>query len=529
MSADEPASPKRPLAARPGLGPGAVVARRYELRHLINAGGQGAVYEVHDRHNGRTRAMKVLLGHHLRDEAIVKRFEREARLTAEIESDHLVEVLDAGVDELSGTPFLVMERLRGEDLGERVARRGGLPWKQVVVYLRQAALAIDKAHQHGIIHRDLKPENLFLGQRDDGTPRVRVFDFGIAKVLDGTSAVNTQLIGTPMYMAPEQLRSEAKLGPECDIFALGQIAFTLLVGRPYWDEEGKLPIHAFLVKLLLGPPESVCGRAARIGESVPPAFEVWMNKACAPVPSDRHRTAGDAIAALERVFDPLDLGDDATEIAPERVALPRPIATGPLPEPVAAPTPTGEVRRGTASVEDGGSTKDPVPAPNALRASSTTTTGLEAALTRTPQRSRPILWVGALLGALSLAAGAVHVSRFGRLSGGTELSGGAAQVPAATSVGNAGGVAGPLVTPAPFVVEARAVPSAEPTPAASSARSAKPEPSARTTPSGPRASPPASSNPIDPADARATPPASPPASPPPPSRAPAPGGDFTMN
>src|SRR5262249_30901389 len=153
-----------------------------------------------------------------------------------VESEYIVDVSDAGVDEATKMPFMVMELLRGEELGDLLERVGGLPPTDVVTYLQQVAMALDRTHAAGIVHRDLKPENLFLTHRDDGSPRIKILDFGVAKVVaeGATGAGATRSLGTPLYMPPEQFRTGAKLTPAADIYALGMMAYTLLVGKPYW-------------------------------------------------------------------------------------------------------------------------------------------------------------------------------------------------------------------------------------------------------------------------------------------------------
>src|SRR5205823_5924260 len=128
--------------------------------------------------------------------------------------------------------------LRGRDLAAEIEARSKLPPKEAVVLLSQAALALDKTHDAGIVHRDLKPENLFLTKRDDGTPRLKVLDFGIAKVVaqSAQTAKQTKSIGTPLYMSPEQIHGDAKIDARSDLYALAHIAYALLVGEPYWEE-----------------------------------------------------------------------------------------------------------------------------------------------------------------------------------------------------------------------------------------------------------------------------------------------------
>jgi eukaryotic-like serine/threonine-protein kinase len=145
-------------------------AGRYEIVRCLATGGMGAVYEVVDLETERHRALKVMLPHTVGSAEMRDRFRREARITAHVESEFIVDVFDAGVDDETAIPFLVMQLLRGEDLRDRVERAGRLPKEEVVICLAQTALALDKTHAAGIIHRDLKPENLFLTHREDGTP-----------------------------------------------------------------------------------------------------------------------------------------------------------------------------------------------------------------------------------------------------------------------------------------------------------------------------------------------------------------------
>src|SRR5207247_1885608 len=147
------------------------------------------------------------------------RFRREANLAAAVESDHVVAVLDAGVD-ASGAPFLVMELLRGEDLASVVAREGRLAASDVVGLVWQAGLALDRLHDAGIVHRDLKPQNLFLSHTDDGSPRLKVVDFGVAKI---GATHESGCYGTPLFMAPEQLSADS-VGRAADLYALAHVA-----------------------------------------------------------------------------------------------------------------------------------------------------------------------------------------------------------------------------------------------------------------------------------------------------------------
>src|SRR6185312_4556451 len=157
-SADEPGAP-HPADAR-DLAPGDAFGSGYQVVRRLKAGGMGAIYEVVHLVTRRRRALKVLLSSLVVDPVQRERFTREATITAEVKSEHLVEVFDAGIDAATGMPFLVMELLRGEDLGEVLARRGTLPAGEVVDLLGQAARAIDRMHAAGVVHRDLKPGNV---------------------------------------------------------------------------------------------------------------------------------------------------------------------------------------------------------------------------------------------------------------------------------------------------------------------------------------------------------------------------------
>ncbi|APR74895.1 Putative serine/threonine-protein kinase pknH [Minicystis rosea] len=293
---------------------GIVFARRYRILRLIATGGMGAVYEVLHLSTERRRALKVMHPHVLASEALRERFKREARIAARVESEYIVDVFDAGVDEPTGTPFLVMELLRGEDLGARLARLGRLPKEEVATYLHQTALALDKTHRAHIVHRDLKPRNLFLTEREDGPPRIKVLDFGIAKIAaEGASTCGTQAVGTPAYMAPEQLDPEARLTGATDVYALGMAAYTLLVGAPYFDEEAKARgVLALAAVIARGPRDAASKRAAARGATLPEAFDAWFARATAMRPEARFPSAIEAARALAEALGVHDTTPEAT-------------------------------------------------------------------------------------------------------------------------------------------------------------------------------------------------------------------------
>ena len=284
---------------------GAIFAGRYRVVRPIAAGGMGAVYEVVHLDTQRRRALKVMLPHVLQNEELRDRFKREARVAADVESEFIVDVFDAGVDDATGMPFLVMELLRGEELGKRLKRAGPLPPAEAIGYLHQTALALDKTHRASVVHRDLKPENIFLTTREDGPPRVKVLDFGVAKlVAEGASAAGaTEVVGTPTYMAPEQFIAHGSVSPAADIYALGLMAYTMLVGTAYWKDEA-MSGNSFAVALVAsrGPSEAASARAARRGVTLPPAFDGWFATATAVDPRRRFPSASVAVRALADAF-----------------------------------------------------------------------------------------------------------------------------------------------------------------------------------------------------------------------------------
>jgi len=281
---------------------GAMFAGRYRIERRIAAGGMGAVYEVLHVETSRRRALKVMHPDLVQNDDSRDRFRQEARVTARIESEYIVDVFDAGIDESTSMPYLVMELLQGEEVNKRIKRLGKLSPHDAVLYLHQAALALDKTHRARIVHRDLKPDNLFLCEREDGPPRIKLLDFGIAKIVaqNAASAHATQAVGTPLYMAPEQFSMDSAVSPATDLHALGMIAFTMLVGQAYWFEESKkgANVFAFATHATLGPQEAATARALRHGVTLPPAFDAWFARATARRPADRFPTAVAMIAVL---------------------------------------------------------------------------------------------------------------------------------------------------------------------------------------------------------------------------------------
>ncbi len=286
-------SPAEPVA------PGTIIAGRYRVERQLGQGGMGAVVLVQHVHTDERLALKLLHSRVVKDEVTLDRFRREARTPARIDSDHAVRVTDADVaPELGGVPFLVMEWLRGEDLEHLAERRGPLPPSEVVMVLAQAARALDKAHALGIVHRDLKPENLFVSQREDGTPHVKILDFGIAKMTGGDLqeagrlTATGQIFGTPLYMSPEQAMAESdKICPQTDVWALGLIAHRLLHGKEFWTAT---TLTHLVAQIAFEPIPAPSARGSTLG----PAYDEWFAKCCARDIGSRFTSAAEAISAL---------------------------------------------------------------------------------------------------------------------------------------------------------------------------------------------------------------------------------------
>jgi serine/threonine protein kinase len=227
-----------------GVREGDVVGGKYRVERVLGIGGMGVVVAAHHIQLDEKVALKFLLPEALGNSEAVARFAREARAAVKIKSEHVARVTDVGTLP-SGAPYMVMEYLEGGDLAAWLKQRGALPIEQAVEFVLQACVAVADAHALGIVHRDLKPANLFCIRRSDGQLSIKVLDFGISKLTSpggsasgplaaqGMAFTRTSvLMGSPLYMSPEQMRSSKDVDAQTDIWALGMILFELMAGHP---------------------------------------------------------------------------------------------------------------------------------------------------------------------------------------------------------------------------------------------------------------------------------------------------------
>ncbi|AUX45827.1 protein kinase [Sorangium cellulosum] len=208
---------------------------RYAIVRLLGQGGMGAVYEARHTGTGRRVAVKVILGQSTDDE-LLRRFQREARAVGAVESEHIAQVFDTGRDRETGAPYIAMEFLEGEDVQALIDRIGPLPVDLALRVALQACLGLERAHEVGIVHRDIKPANLFLARKQGGQRVLKLLDFGVAKMSDhslgnGGMTKSGALLGSPLYMSPEQARGSGVVDARSDIWSLGISLYHALTGH----------------------------------------------------------------------------------------------------------------------------------------------------------------------------------------------------------------------------------------------------------------------------------------------------------
>jgi serine/threonine-protein kinase len=446
---------------------GSIVDDKFVVDRVLGEGGMGVV--VAATHLGLEQhvAIKFLAQEAMRNKEAVERFQREAKVAAKVKSEHIARVHDVGTVE-GGVPYIVMEYLEGRDLGDVIDEDGKLPIAEACEIILQACEALAEVHAAGIVHRDLKPSNLFVTHRSDGSPCVKLLDFGISKFtihpddtsVDPALTATATIMGSPSYMSPEQLKSTKEVDARTDVWSLGAVLYEALTGRPAFKAETVPQVCAMIASDDPPPPSS-------LRSSVPEDLERAI-LACLDKKPDRRST----LAELARVL---------VQHAPERarVSLERI-------EAVAGPGP----QRSRASIHKADSTPPPRRSRPESRADARearepsessqlpvlAAAGAERARTqaswgedRRPRRGGS----GPLIVLLVVAAG---VFAFGVYSGTIKVSALRGQVASATSaVASAVGSALPVAT-APGSHHGDVVPAKPPAPVASASSSAAAEP-----------------------------------------------------
>ena len=293
-----------PAAGTPGLGEviGQTLGGRYLVTRKIGQGGMGAVYEATHTLIGKRVAVKVLLEKYAQREAIVKRLKQEAQLASSVGNEHIIDITDFGSTE-DGRTFVVMEFLDGESLAECLGRETQLPEQRILRIASQACSALAAAHAKGVVHRDIKPENLFLLKRKD-QDFVKVVDFGISKSLRASSEEEettrlTQtgmVLGTPLYMSPEQARGDDELDQRVDVYALGVIMYEAAAGRVPFIGNNYLSV---ISQVLNEEPKPLRELRPELSEE----FDAVVMKAMSKDVKERYASANDMLADVTSLLD----------------------------------------------------------------------------------------------------------------------------------------------------------------------------------------------------------------------------------
>jgi serine/threonine protein kinase len=314
-----------------------VLADKYRIERELGRGGMGIVLAATHIQLEERVAIKFLMPELAHDPALVTRFLREGRAAIKIRSEHVVRVRDVATLP-GGTPYMVMEYLEGRNFEELLEQQGRLPTELAVDHLLQATEALAEAHALGMIHRDLKPANLFLAHRADGSPCVKVLDFGITKLIDSKDAIDLDatkssiVMGSPRYMSPEQMRSTRAIDARADIWALGVILHELITGASPFDGT---TMPELLAAILQDPPpllrtqrpeapqglEEVVARCLEKDPDARYADVAELTQALAPFGSSSARVSAERVS---RVIRPRSPSDTSTSVPIVRATIPAP-------------------------------------------------------------------------------------------------------------------------------------------------------------------------------------------------------------
>ena len=291
-SPSRPSSGTDPLLDRPQLG-------RFKLLHKLGEGGVGAVWKAEDPLDGKIVAIKVLRSELAKDDTALRRFHREARMLAEVESPYIANLLELNED--NGLQYIVLEFVEGQDVSAYLKSRGRLSERDGVAIAADVARALREAHARGVVHRDLKPGNMLLVANpndEHAPPRAKLTDFGLAREILETDAQHVTsagaLLGTPLYMPPEQCSGTAIVDARADVYSLGATLFHLLAGRAPFEAN---TVMGIITKQINEPAPLIRTIVPDVSEAV----EQIINKCLAKPPDSRFQHAGELLDELERL------------------------------------------------------------------------------------------------------------------------------------------------------------------------------------------------------------------------------------
>ena len=278
---------------------GTRVGDRYVIKGILGEGGMGTVYEAEHLGLARLVAIKVLSPSQAKKRVAVKRFQQEARAAGAIGHPNICEVYDLGTLD-DGSPYLVMEKLVGTTLADRISREGGLPFDEIIDVMIQVLSGLIAAHDKGIVHRDIKPENIFLARRVGSPPIVKILDFGVSKMMPQFQGGEEQLdltrtgmvMGTPYYMSPEQARGERNLDGRVDVYACGVMMYEAIVGkRPFLAPN----YNALLLAIINTTPRPL----REVRAATPGALEAIVVRSMAKARDDRYASANAVLRDIQ--------------------------------------------------------------------------------------------------------------------------------------------------------------------------------------------------------------------------------------
>ncbi len=354
--------------SNPAADPHLVIDHRYRVLRVLGEGGMGVVYEAQHVGTKRPFAVKVIHASIARRQAALERFLREGEATGTIRSPHVIDISDVGIDRATGSAFMAMEMLSGEDLGKLIEERGRVSPQLALRIAAQALTGLAAAHAAGVVHRDIKPSNLFLARKPanplasaavwvEGQRVLKVLDFGIAKLRAGEEGEEGKrnltktggLVGSPSYMSPEQSGGLPDIDQRTDVWSLGAVLYEALTGTtPY---HGAANLNQLITQLALGPPQLITQR----DPNVPPELAAIVTRAMMHDPAERYPTAEAMLADVRRWI----VGPEVITEEMLPVSIAAMVAAGPAPMVVGAGA-AGQVGQGGAAVPVKGETQ-PLP------------------------------------------------------------------------------------------------------------------------------------------------------------------------